>query len=855
MPVNIERNEIRFRNSILNSKYFKGNYYNSLIGCVGINYYIEQFIDLSWDAELGVDQWELKNNRYNSNKLQRVDGGDFSNDGFSVGDSIIFGTVVRIEIVPIPPFNIFAIRQYYQIQTTITSVDGDTITLSDNINLQKLADDLKANPLYDNAYITNKYESFVSGVSDINGFQLNYGFVENAERYSDSSIVDGTNLGWYTPSIQPPNTTTTLTPVNDSIKSNKTSRESSTIVYKGRVQKEFIIDGIAYGVFSVSQYILYQVTQIPSYIEAWLTNIQNSTKPTELNNESSLKYVCQLNFYNSLAEAQTKKSKTFDKEIGNIGWTNELYNGGKNDYEVISISYTDLNDDPIDKIDIAGCKFTLKVKSNNHKFSTTNAYKRYFNLIHESLKNASEYENNEYYYNNNILRDNVDVQFGGTGYDGNLFKDLVCTADSDYEATITGRLDYTYYNLNFADKVPNEGDLYRFMVVCSTNNIILGTDSSSTDVEPVGALDQVVLLDVDINTYIKNTDIPNLWNHDRFEIFDHPTQIGSYTNPNEGYTGFSGWIEDGIVIYAKKQLKRGAYVRSLKAAFVAEKQSDKSYFIIDEYNVDTSTQVFPTGAGSGYTQWNVNELSRYNLNPNDQFNRLVISTSGTASTYAPISLFIPYKIPYQSWQKLETADTVFYENNPSNEYGLNKNSSRYSGEEGYEVKVYLIADIEYEGVITQYIDRSPSLDINYYDLPSGFTNTISTETEDAVDLQGAIRTDQNTVVKATFNKVSHGLNVNELYGIIRIETQRAQGDGIYEISTINEGFAQSPLIPITGNYASISVDADNVIVSCKIDYTKIGSEPYRISAKIGAKESAPFSGDYNNDYNNDYDNL
>lgn len=822
MPKSIYSKSLKYYD--LNSG--SSSYTGSLVGYVGGSYRRVEEIDVSWDSGyLSEEECYLENNPFYSNTFVRTDGGSFINDGFSVGDSVVFARGVRIayKVYNSSGFFYDAASNVNYIRTvTVNQVTDSYMVFNSTLNFTHLYDSFPSN--YRDFYIESFFDAIVVGTTRQNGIKWEYGFNLSADRFNSDSIIDQTVTGFYNDNATG---STTFIPLNQNIKSNKFGSDSLVSTYNGESQKTFTIESV--GSFDVSNaiksYTLDHRFIIPPYKEDWRDDIINSTEPEEFLGVETIKYTRKITFYKEYELSTTAKSSVFDTEVSNVGFYSENFNGGENTYEVVSVSILDNNFDSIEQVDLAGCLMLVRIKSNNSQFWTSGQPNKYCVVQHLSMIDGANYANSSIEYNKSIAWDSkkATIQNGtflDNTYSTGIIRKITTKPSSDpYYLDLEITLNYNSFNGRF----PEVGEIYLLSVV------LTNTDSTTVN------------LPIDINSYIKNTDISGLWYNDRFEIYDHPTDFDE-----EGYTSYKGWIEDGILLRSENRLAIGSVIDSMRVSLVAEGENS---FEIDGYNIDLSETIVSNNA----QQIEITESVGYNLSDADQFNTLSVTTTAVDSEFASYKMYIPFKLPWQSWQKLDLVDTVFYQNDPQSENGLNKKSSRYDGVNGYEVKIYLTLDIIYDGITTTYIDRTPAFTIEDEDNANGWTVSIDTFDSNDEDLSGGVLTNEETFITATFVKSSHGYSSGDLAGVIRLEEQRQSGDDIHELSTIRTSYSSNPLEPLTGSFATLTVeDSDTITIKCKINYTKIKDTQYRISARLFPDVSAPLSADYNDDYNNDY---
>jgi len=112
-----------------------------------------------------------------------------------------------------------------------------------------------------------------------------------------------------------------------------------------------------------------------------------------------------------------------------------------------------------------------------------------------------------------------------------------------------------------------------------------------------------------------------------------------------------------------------------------------------------------------------------------------------------------FRVNFQEWLELPGADTVFYDPSEPNN-GLNQDASRYSLQNGYDIRVILDMQVSNGDVTTQYVDVSASCEILDYEeqdgTPVNWTCQKETFDSNGNNTNGVILKNENTTVRATY---------------------------------------------------------------------------------------------------------
>ena len=116
-----------------------------------------------------------------------------------------------------------------------------------------------------------------------------------------------------------------------------------------------------------------------------------------------------------------------------------------------------------------------------------------------------------------------------------------------------------------------------------------------------------------------------------------------------------------------------------------------------------------------------------------------------------------YKLPWQDWLELSTADTIFYDKNKSLN-GLNNNISNYSNSNGYFIRMLLEADVTTNGITTTYIDSSGNFEVFNRETddqdPDAYTCEINTYDKNGNALENNIINKDFTELRAIITPTS-----------------------------------------------------------------------------------------------------
>jgi len=280
--------------------------------------------------------------------------------------------------------------------------------------------------------------------------------------------------------------------------------------------------------------------------------------------------------------------------------------------------------------------------------------------------------------------------------------------------------------------------------------------------------DRTTLL-LDVNTYDKNPDIPDLLIVDEFVNYDHVTDV-----TNTGFTDYKGWIQDGYAVKGTFRLDRtkNAVLQRFFIDIVAWNDTTDEYFTIQSNAFNLSNALIN---GDGNQEINIEELQGFRLDELDQFNQKKLTTGTYDGTFISYDFQLGLKINWQDWLSLPEAANVFTDVSLPNS-GKNQNSSRYNLNEGYSLKTILRAEVleSVQNATTEYIAKSQLNALDFDEIAADdWSLTITTKRDDTgADTNGKILTDSSVVIVATFTpNFAFTPDPNDFDGIIRLVTE------------------------------------------------------------------------------------
>ena len=333
---------------------------------------------------------------------------------------------------------------------------------------------------------------------------------------------------------------------------------------------------------------------------------------------------------------------------------------------------------------------------------------------------------------------------------------------------------------------------------------------------------------IDVNNYSVNTDVDGIVSESSSLYYKHHIDIGS-----GGTTDYDGTIEDGVVGVITFDLEHSVYapiLNSLSFLVIAYDTVNDTWFEVQRNDIGIAQNVFVTSGSYELQQIEKDTTRGFSLKSGNQFNTVKIETGTLSGSSQPYTLTYAFKINWEDFEALVSANTVFYNAALPNN-GLNKNTSNYSGASNYEIRFAREYIYEANGVQTTKMIMSPNSDINDYD-ESDTSWTVSIDTENAVsfDLEDNFLANDDTTIVATFSDSTTQTSASDFRAIILAKEKDTSN--FFEISTYRDVLTGGILKPITGTTASKSIVSGDVEVRCLMDYKYINNPNYSISARI-----------------------
>lgn len=712
----------------------------------------------------------------------------------------------------------------YSFDIDFISADGTVMTVSNVVEENDAGTPTGTVILPDGDYGTGTDQDIIRSLVQSNGLVAKFGFVPNGGNVDFVSPLDNQIQSYKFSGLRPggsPGPVITGT-WGSSIEGSNT----------GLMTSQFIQDVADTGVFksaapsvaiknSIQEFQIIQEFIIPYYEEGQFSNVESSTPPSDL--IDSLKQVFEFEFRANLSDPNKTQFGEYNTVLGNVKYYNENYIDTEQQYSVSDVVLTDaVSGDTLTSIDASNTtRVNCSINSADGTFLTADPVL----IEHSYLPNGDQYANQTNVFTDVWLRETLRNTVDAVASNGTILTGFTATLISANQIDI---------QFDIAFSVAQQTQLqdgYNYELSISV------ADSSLTV-----PLSDVTKLIIDAGQYSINQDISGLCSFDQSYLYTRPMTY-PIVDPLDRFTSLKGWVQDGFLYdwTMNLDLVEGATLEALTLRLVAFQTLENTWFELDKYEYDLSGQVIT--AGPPQTQNITIDTTRgYDLADGDKLNFAKLQTGTYSAPNQPYTGQTGFRLNWQEWLALPTADTIFYDPAEPNN-GLNKKSSRYSLVSNYTICVLIDARIgkvvDGVKVITQYIDRSADLEV--YDFgeqdgsPITWTGTIQTFDESGADLGGTLLTEGLTTIKGTFSPDLTVSDPSLYWAEVRLERANNPGNDYYVLSSLEAGADNNPLQAPTGStYTKIALDSGDVIVTADLDPSLLpDSGPWNASVRMG----------------------
>lgn len=686
----------------------------------------------------------------------------------------------------------------------------------------------------------------LSTTDNVDGLVLNYNLIANSDVSSASinSLIDGTTPRFEATGINPTDLVTVV-PIESTGFNSGHSVFNASIVGLGKTG------------YTQSFKVTIDFQIIPLFDD--LTDFQNNTAPSFLFDNDSLTDVFELSFLPEINNPNVfiKTDSTETAQDGNIGWFDENFNGGVNNYSVVGTSYTNtdgLNVSSISKDEPTNFRIVL----NQTGATATSEYKIGFFTI--PFEKELIQDNEKTNYENLLLNDlnqtvnQSTAQFTNVGFQNASGAGMDIRFDSvsnvGSEVYINGQFQPNSEFSDYFDTIVSSNWNYGLYVSLADETLTTNTS------------DRVSLL-CDFNQLIEQP-ITFVLGDISTDFLNHAQDILSI-----GVENYLGSVEDEVLTQSLMYLDTAKNESVDKITFIVEgfNTVDGETFECERYELETSG--FPLDA-DGVQLFSVDTTRGFQMAEGVEKNWIQIERDQTQDTGTKKGYWVRYALRprWEYWvENSLVSDDLIDGTRPFN--GKNQNWARLdSFLNDWKMRFSIQTELNSDGELLN-TNNSMNIYSRTYEESDVWDGSINHWNESkSVDLYTGLNADgirtnaildtESTLIEADFDLEDTMDDVGDIadyYGVIRLEIYEQGGImGIEMISTILDN-VDGILKPVSGSTECKieKISTTKIRLSALIDnnFLNTSGVQYKTSARIGYKNLVS-SGIYGNQYGVQY---
>lgn len=739
------------------------SYSSHLRGCVGDLFACYAQVEFAFYSEASsTDEFEITGGLDN-NRIER-ETGSFIADGFQPGDTIDYFQDKAAAITATG-------RTVLSVGTTFLIFDGAAVVDSSSNTTAKI-------------WLTDEFFNF----------ELNANLVRLDNAETNQSIIDGIPVKW-TVDIDDGAGNQSTTYVDADLEAQFPTSigddDSVSLKYDG-------VRDTYYQQFTVRHIFRLR----PWYLDGELTAIQNNQPPSYWTDSRIVNYLNVTPVVNSLPNNYRALNATEGLTSGDAYGSDTYWFGQKFNvtlFDVTDITYTDkttsvevdgLQIDKVTEVQINVTGAVIDLDSNLNLWQ----------VLISKLPKSTEYTFKDTNFDTNFVFDAAYTQRNATAVDFDYIKNLevVAGATPAEEVVITFEVDFSS-----AQQALLSNDEYYMIAVGSS--FYDKTQLKSNYLS-------------DVALYVKDNDVPGLFQVDSFEFVPHQESVGT------GVTDIKRPIQAKFlsVLDFSIDLSLNAFIKTITERLVAYDSVNDTFFTIEENVFDVQNVV----VSSGTQQINIDQTKGYRLDDGSIFNLKKITTGSKVGDLQGYQMQIAHSFNWMDYLSLPNADGVFYDNSLPFD-GLNQKISQYSGVSNYEILVFW--DFLINNGDRDTIYRVRSTDLKTYDFDtSGVLDPFSDQEiqvfreDGTTEITGSMLSGETMYIKATFTPTTPISTSIGYYGIWRLEHYQNGGlESIWERSSVNDSIDFNPILPLAGDsYPKVTNNGSTITLEGRIDPTR-----------------------------------
>lgn len=654
-------------------------------------------INLTFDFESSTDESVQINDQYSFKAI----GFNWGDKGFVIGDSITFEYSLDGG----------AATSSGASTRTIIDIQGSIMFLSDfiilNNNFTGALMPMSAGSSNSNSVL--KINNLSRSLPE--QFEIYHNIVNNASNANKNSLIDGEQNRFLAENVDAMVPSDTITLFQQGNKS------GGAYILAELTRTADLADGRKSFLVQFKYFATWKFEDSTFNIPSYLTN-QQSLKPVyfvkaypETNNPNAGLLIDGYGFNN-----------------GNVGWYEENYNGGEDDFLLTSLTITDSSGQIINEVDH---NQTCTISGT---FSGPSAFKDFIEGEFYIIPPTSEWKNNEFGHHENIFLASFTAELAGV-VDSNSYgknSGLVNSLNESITAIAGNELSFSFQlspNSQFTSYINNLQDQERLYRISLTIESDGGTDNENNAVSKIVKEGVLTAAPIPDEPYDK-VDFAGFYNHWQ----DISTGVSELT--------YKGTTEDDFVYKTVFNLEKSVLWEQMNLSVEVVRDSDGSSFILDSrtfnfnaFTMDSDGVIQFVGAAN--TQFIQQYLEAPERNQIKIFNTGV-DTSTTYEVQVNWSLMANWRY----WLTQSNAFLDFFDTALPNN-GKNKEWVRYLDLAGFSIKLF--SRLVKDGIAYFWVNN---IDIDDYDSEAAITSQDVVYIDDQGVIQTVLVSGQDMIARA-----------------------------------------------------------------------------------------------------------
>jgi hypothetical protein len=762
--------------------------------------------------------------------FKRTNGKSWAEFGFDVGQTITYSFHYKSTVLD----------EVLNSTSTILAINGDTIEVSSmNYDVLPTDPDWQGGTVLPNEthpyYRGDVYVNQVRMYADIEpeGCRVSYVHTTNSKIDDNTllSLIDGSTTSFVKSNViqQPLALLSTMTPVG--LQSGMSIRGIS-IKRLGRV-------GFNSPMYAFEVKINFLIS---SFFES-INDIIDRKTPSFLTDIESLTDNFKLNFYpkwNNPNAAVTNEIGRSER-LGNTGWFDENYNELPNKYKVDSVSYFDINNNPVASLDYSReTKVEVIISGATNVNPLTKCGFGFIWLPKDEadykLKKTPFHENT-FISNGRIFNGyNVNTSYPATvnGYGINNAK--LNSKNVLFSNLGSGKIKaaFTFFPTPEFTAVfdkKNANDRFYALWVSVADSSLLRNFS-----------DRVSLL-VETNQMVKSVPPLGVYSDLSVSFLEHP-----YSENEIGVSEYDGFVQDDVLVKMPFFIDPAVNnIRAMRLGVELRNANTGQRIILEKFDADFST--FLTGVGGEpYANLDLTRGFRLDVGNNKNWIKIQRNPLGDiAGKYSYIAYYA-FKIRYEDWIANSNVTPAFFDTSQV-QNGLNNDWFEKQLIAGWRLNFFTEIDAIVAGSLGTYgnsyaffaqdYDSNTLVDVTHSYIRDSNNATLNIGLDPIYNKPyGVILQNEFTRLEFDFVIIDNiGVwDIDKVYGVVTLEVDRGAGIlQMRQLSTIWPRESDNPLTPVSGETnLKLEVNGNSLKLSCLVDPTLLEQgAKYRTTARVG----------------------